>query len=78
MACFNRGDPTHMLKYCQKHLDLVKAAKRRLEYMEKRTGNKRKHDDDDRSSLNEEEDNITGEDRFSTIMSQTGEELIQG
>ena len=41
MGCFNCGDPSHLLKNCPKEVDLLKAAKSRLEYMEKRQEKKR-------------------------------------
>ena len=41
MRCLNCGDPSHLLKNFPKEVDLLKAAKSRLEYVEKNTGKKR-------------------------------------
>ena len=41
MGCLNSGDLSHLLKNCSREVDLQKAAKSRLEYMEKKTGKKR-------------------------------------
>ena len=41
MGRFNCGDPSHILKNCPKDVDLTRAAKGGLEYLEKKTGKKR-------------------------------------
>ena len=41
MGCFNFGDPSHILKDCPKDVNLMRAAKSLLEYVERKTGSKR-------------------------------------
>ncbi len=70
-----------MLKDCKKYIDLFKAAKRRLEYIRNALTllfallyqRSEKHDDDDGISQSDEDDNITDQEIFSTIINQMGE-----
>lgn len=41
MGCFNCEEPGHMISQCPKPVDLTKAAKRRMEYLSKKTGRRR-------------------------------------
>lgn len=41
MGCFNCDDPNHMISKCPKKIDVTRAAKRKMEYYDKKTGNKR-------------------------------------
>lgn len=41
MGCFNCDDPGHMINQCPKPVDLTKAAKRKMEYLSKKTGRTR-------------------------------------
>lgn len=41
MGCFNCDDPKHMVNQCPKPFDSTRAAKRRMEYLAKKTGNSR-------------------------------------
>ena len=41
MGCSNCGDPSHILMEYPKEIKLMRAAKSRLEYMERKTGKKR-------------------------------------
>lgn len=41
MDFFNCDDPNHMISKCPKKIDVTRAAKRKMEYYDKKTGNKR-------------------------------------
>ena len=90
MGCFNCGDPSHMLKDCSKEVNLMRAAKSRLEYAETKTGTKRNAHNvlfalyqhlaetmDESSGTTDEEkedDNTTDQELFSTLLAEVESE----